>query len=452
MEAATAQPIVGDRRAITRAAVVAAGRSPLSPVFAVAAVVVVGSAALGIGSISAATRTFPFDVLALFVALEAFSCMVVATGAADRLAVGMTHWSRGRRARTMVAGVVLLIATCAVGNNLTHVGLVLPVLLVVLGALNVDRRYATAYLALVVAVINLAGAATPIGDFPALLILDSGMTSFGAYLAVAFPLFGLLSAGSLLAVYLLMTRRRTPDAPIPEAPAPLPTEASVALLTARFRHTSVDIVSLRRLLTILACMFAGWIFSDVPPWAIAWAGLGVAGVAVQSVGRAARISGFDLGPAVRIGAFLGVASWISTTGGIEAVAALLQGNFHEPLALVVMLMVAVAAVTAIVSAGPAAAVMLPLAQTLVAAGGPLEGRGDLTAIAFAAAICAGSSMFLTSATAGLYMQSKIAAAGLRDRDGRPLLLTFREYVGYGALNAAVQLTIGIAAVVVLFSL
>lgn len=432
-----------------RMAVGAIGASTLWPVLAVAAVLLVGSV-LDVGSASEAATLFPFEVIAIFIALDCFSSMVVATGVTNRLAVAMARWSRGARARTMVAGVAILIATCAVGNNLTHVGLVLPVLLVILGSLEVDRRYATAYLAMTVAVINLAGAATPIGDFPALLILDSGITSFGSYLAVAFPLFALLSAGALLGTYVALTRWRDAGASVVDAQ--LPTNASVALLEARFRHTAVDTPSLKRLLAILLAMFAGWVLSDVPPWAIAWAGLGLAGVVAAPVGRATEIGVFNLEPAVRIGAFLGLASWISTTGAIDAVATLLQGHVTSPLPLLILLMLAVTAITAVVSAGPSAAVMLPLAQTLVAPGGPLEGRGDLMAIAFAAAICAGSSMFLTSATAGLYMQAKVAAAGLRDDTGRPLQLSFPEYVPYGALNAAIQLVIGIAIVAVIFKL
>jgi len=49
---------------------------------------------------------------------------------------------------------------------------------------------------MLLAVGNCAGAATPVGDFPALLIMAAGVTTFGTYLALAFPLFLLTAASS----------------------------------------------------------------------------------------------------------------------------------------------------------------------------------------------------------------------------------------------------------------
>jgi len=67
--------------------------------------------------------------------------MVASTGIGDALGTRLARWSRGQRKATMVGSVGLLFATCTAGNNLAHVGLVFPVLLMLLRSISADRRY-----------------------------------------------------------------------------------------------------------------------------------------------------------------------------------------------------------------------------------------------------------------------------------------------------------------------
>lgn len=441
------RPRLPDRLRLVGGSLSTAARSPFALPVAVAGAATAAWAA-GFGDLPRAMRDYPFDIPAIFIALEVFTGLVIGTGVGDALAVQLGKRSRGRPLATLALSVVVLMATCVLGNNLSHVGIVLPVLLILLSTLSSSRRYLVGYLSCVMAVVNLAGASTPVGDFPALTIMASGITSFSAYLSLAFPLFGVLTTGTLLGVYLLVLRpRRARD-----HGDGFPPEAGSVLLAARLGHVTVDRGTLARLGAILAGMFASWVLlPEVPAWAIAWGGAALAVTLSPKASRVVRIDAVDLLPVLRIGSFLAAASYLATTGVLEAVAASLQ-EITDPRLLLITMMLSVAGITSVVSAGPTAAVLLPVALSLVAPGAALAGHGDLVAVAFAAAICAGSSAFLISATAGPLIARRAEGAGLVDETGRPVHFTARDYLPFGLLNAAVQLAVGVGFVLVLYAI
>ena len=51
---------------------------------------------------------------------------------------------------------------------------------------------------MILALSNTGGAASSVGDFPAIVIMTSGITSFLGYLLHVFPLFALTSAALVL--------------------------------------------------------------------------------------------------------------------------------------------------------------------------------------------------------------------------------------------------------------
>lgn len=71
-------------------------------------------------------------------------------------------------------------------------------------------------------------------------------------------------------------------------------------------------------------------------------------------------------------------------------------------------------VSGIFSAGPAAAAMMPVIVNICH--GPLAAQSDWIAVAYAAAICAGSSLFMWSATAGFILSGKVNGAGIEDEE------------------------------------
>jgi Na+/H+ antiporter NhaD/arsenite permease-like protein len=60
-------------------------------------------------------------------------------------------------------------------------------------------------------------------------------------------------------------------------------------------------------------------------------------------------------------------------------------------------------------------------------------------VGLALAVCAGSSLFLTAATAGPLMQSLAERAALRGVNGQPVSFGFSEYLRVGLLGFAVTL-------------
>lgn len=70
------------------------------------------------------------------------------------------------------------------------------------------------------------------------------------------------------------------------------------------------------------------------------------------------------------------------------------------------------------------------------------------AVAYAAAICAGSSLFMWSATAGFILSAKVNAAGIEEENGKHVVWGVGQYLKYGFINYAIQLSIALTVMVV----
>lgn len=403
----------------------------------------------GGGDVAEAFAAFPVQVVAVYVALELFTSLIRATGLLDVLSVRAATYARSDRRRVLVVFSVLLMGIGTVNNNLTALIVVFPVLVAVLRALQPSPAYLRLLFSLVLAVGNCAGAATPVGDFPALLIMSTGIVSFGTYLVLAFPLF-CATAAVLVLVYRRLAARAQAAEP---GWSQLDAEVSLALLAERHRHRRVDRGAVARLAIVFAVMVLVWVvvpFDVVPPALVAWGGLAVAAVLVERGGIEPQFRSFDLDGVLRIMAVFFVAALIGTTPLVPAIAEHLAAATDEPVLLILGVMVCTALVCAVIDAGGAAAALLPMVQALTAPGQPLDDVTAITVIAFAASICAGSSMLLTSATAGQLLSSKVAAAGFPDDEGGTARFGFGSYLRFGLLNFSVQL--GVAAIWVVAAL
>ena len=76
--------------------------------------------------------------------------------------------------------------------------------------------------------------------------------------------------------------------------------------------------------------------------------------------------------------------------------------------------------------------------------GPLASQSDWIAVAYAAAICAGSSLFMWSATAGFILSGKVNASGIEDEGGKKMTWGVMQYMKYGFVNYGIQLSIALA--------
>ena len=128
------------------------------------------------------------------------------------------------------------------------------------------------------------------------------------------------------------------------------------------------------------------------------------------------------------------------------VAEYLQNNIDNPKLLVMAIMVITSLLAGAFSAGPAAAAMMPVIIEICK--GPLGAQSDWIAVAYAAAICAGSSLFMWSATAGFILSGKVNAAGIETGKNKKVSWGVGQYFKYGLINYVIQLGIALITIAV----
>ncbi len=338
----------------------------------------------------------------------------------------------------MFGGMMFLISSCL--NNITAVMMILPIIFVLLKTLELDKKYVSVFFAAILALSNTGGAASPVGDFPAIVIMTSGITTFLSYLTHAFPLFALTSA-VLITVWGMHVKNETDDGAV--------RSLAVANLKSQYRNIDVRFDVLKLLCVVFAGMFLAWSFVPqeiMPPEMIAVLGYGAAMLICSLKGLKVE-QRMDLRSVLTIASFLFFAEVVSETGILSAVAAYLQANISDPKLLVMAIMIITSLVAGIFSAGPAAAAMMPIITELC--GGQLSAQSDWIAVAYAAAICAGSSLFMWSATAGFILSGKVSSAEITDTDNKRVSWGVAQYVKYGLVNYAIQISIALAAMAVI---
>ena len=379
---------------------------------------------------------YSYDVLVILVIMELFTNLIAETGIMQLLAIRIAEMAKGQKRLCLMlfGGMMFLISSCL--NNITAVMMILPIIFVLLKALEVDRRYVCVFFAAILALSNTGGAASPVGDFPAIIIMTSGITTFLGYLSHAFPLFAVTSL-ALILVWGLRIRREKDDGAV--------RWLAIANLKSQYKNIEVRYDVLKWLAVVFVGMFLAWSFvpQDVlPPEIVAILGYGLA-MMICSLKKLKIEQKMDLKSLLTIASFLFFAAVISETGVLELLAAFLQANIRDPKLLVMALMLITSAVAGAFSAGPAAAAMMPVIIELC--NGPLSAQADWIAVAYAAAICAGSSMFMWSATAGLILSGKVNGATLTEEDGKPVSWGVGQYFKYGLINYLIQISIALLA-------
>ena len=105
-------------------------------------------------------------------------------------------------------------------------------------------------------------------------------------------------------------------------------------------------------------------------------------------------------------------------------------------------------IAGLVGAGPAAAACLPIVVDLATTA--FQASSTFVMVAYGAAICAGSSLFLFSATAGYVLSGKVAAAELTDSNEKRFTWSVGTYLAYGLVNYLIQMSIVMAVVLIFF--
>lgn len=384
---------------------------------------------------------FPVDVLAILVALDIFSRFVAQTGALDAIGLKLARATKGRAAIAAALMGLLMFMTSALLNNLAAIFVLAPIFLTLLRAMRAPLGVTTMFLSLMLVLCNLGGMATPMGDFPAILLMSSGLVGFTPYLFGAFPLAFSIALVAIIS-YAFALQRRQAETWDPKEEAR--TRIHLSMMDACNRHIAPDTVRAGLLSAVFTAMVLAWAMISPDAWPFFMtAVVGVAAAAViAGPKRSAQVVGqYDLGTLVVMVAILSVAALVSVLGVVGVVANALVDAIPNSTLLLVALMTFVTIAAGLFSAGPATAAVLPIFVTLGA--GPLASFGDLTGIAFAASICAGSGMFMHSATAGPTLRGEVVKAGFVDANGRANWGAL-SYLGFGLLTSLVQLGLSIA--------
>lgn len=384
-------------------------------------------------------NNYSYDVLVILIVMELFTNLIAETGIMQLLAIKIAELSKGQKrlCLMMFGGMMFLISSCL--NNITAVMMILPIVFVLLKTLEVDQKYICVFFATILALSNTGGAASPVGDFPAIVIMTSGITSFLSYMTHAFPLFALTSI-VLITIWGMHVKKEKNDGAI--------RSLAINNLKSQYKNIEIRFDVLKWLAVVFISMFLAWSFvpqDTIPPEIIAVLGYVVAMV-ICSVKKIKVGQLMDLKSVLTIASFLFFAQVISQTGLLSLVAAYLQSNIDNPKLLVMAIMVITSLVAGAFSAGPAAAAMMPVIIELCK--GSLHSQSDWIAVAYAAAICAGSSLFMWSATAGFILSGKVNSAGIEEESGNRVSWGVGQYLKYGFVNYIIQLSIALAVIAV----
>lgn len=387
--------------------------------------------------IKSVMSNYSYDVLVILIIMELFTNLIAETGIMQLLAIKIAELSKGQKrlCLMMFGGMMFIISSCL--NNITAVMMILPIVFVLLKTLEVDKKYVCVFFAAILALSNTGGAASPVGDFPAIVIMTSGITSFISYLTHAFPLFAVTSL-ALIFVWGMHIKKEKDDGAI--------RKLAVNNLKSQYKNIEIRFDVLKWLGVVFVGMFLAWSFvpqSIVPPEIIAVLGY-VMAMVICSLKKIEVGQHMDLKSVLTIASFLFFAQVISQTGVLNLVAAYLQNNISNPKLLVMALMLITSLVAGVFSAGPAAAAMMPVIVEIC--NGPLNAQSDWIAVAYAAAICAGSSLFMWSATAGFILSGKVNDADIQEEGNKSIKWGVGEYLKYGFVNYFIQISIALIAV------
>ena len=394
-----------------------------------------GSAWHGIASVERLFAGVPWNVLLILVALQLFADRLSASGVFGLASLRITQ---AVQARPVALAMLFALGTYVVSglvNNLTALLVVLPVLITVFTLVGVTQRFAVWTLGTMLVACNLGGAATPIGDFPAVLLLGRGAMAFDDYLLAAAPPT-MVAMALLLLAWLVVRPARDMHG------TPLGARLTLATLAALYRGVRLHWPLLGPCLLAMAAMLAAWMAAP-PAWGltpelVAWLGVGLVLLVHPRDGEAALRRGIDLEAALFLLALFLMVGAVRETGLFTQAARALTEVPLPPVGQVVLFLVVAALLTGLFSAGPSMAALLEVAEVLARDHPPAA-----IYVGLALAVCAGSSLFLTAATAGPLAQSLVERAQLDDTQGRAIRFGFREFLPVGLLGFGVILLVAI---------
>jgi Na+/H+ antiporter NhaD/arsenite permease-like protein len=392
-----------------------------------AAVSCLATSMLGLGHASQILADVPWDVLVILVGLGLISEVFVESRVFGVLAMRACRWSGADPRKIALLFTVGMYSHGGLVNNLTALLLILPMLLGLYKLVGVTQRYVSWSIGLLLVACNLGGAATPIGDFPAVLLLGGGKMGFTAYLVRALPatLVGLVVLVTIV-VFGVRPERGMSKSPVSAA-------ITVDTMSALYRNVRVDFRMLLPAAGALGAMIVAWMTLPADkgwtPELICWIGAAAALAIRPSLGERLLRRKVDMEATLfLLGLFVMVVA-VRRSGIFASVAKGLVALPIPPIAQLVVFVVAAGGLTAIFSAGPSMAALLEVADVLAQKHPP-----NTVYVGLALGVCAGSSLFTTAATSGPLAQALTERADLRDAEGNQLRFGFVQFLPVGILS------------------
>lgn len=383
---------------------------------------------------------YPVDVLVILLCLDVFTALLLGTGLLDHITCKVAQSTAANPTRIIWSFGLLMFGVSAILNNLAAVFILAPIMLLVLRTVSAGPQATALTLGMSLAVCNLGGAATPIGDFPAILLMASGVVPFADYLIYAFPLFA-AQAVMVIAGTAFIARHLWHGLDDPKEQAM--GRFALKALEQQQRYATVTPMVSVPLCLVFCTMIVAWAVVPASAWPFHFTAIAgtVAACLIAGPERTRDVlKRYDLQTFCSMALVLAIGAVAGATGVLHLIANALATNITQPIVLLVVVMILTMIIAGLTQAGPAAAALLPVISQL--ANGPLREYGSALYVCFAAAICAGSSLFLWSATSGLALSGE--ASKLQYRWGAS------TYLRYGVLVATFQLVASITWAALIF--
>lgn len=385
-------------------------------------------------SITTIMKDYQYSVIIILIVMELFTNLISSTGVIEKISLKISVISKGKQKKCLILFGLLMFFVSAFLNNITAVLIVLPIIFVLLKAIGKDQKYINIFFATILALSNTGGASSPIGDFPAIVIMSSGITTFSDYLFRAFPFFFIISIALIFWWQLFVKENNKNDKK---------RNLSIDLLQSKYKNIEVNKKVLAGLMIIFVLMFVSWSLvpqNVIPPEVIALLGC-VIGIVYAVICGVEIKPLIDFKPVLTIASFLFLANVISNTGVLTTLANSLQSHISDPKMLLISIMLFTSLISGVFGAGPAASAMMPVIIYLCET--TFKTQANWIAIAYASAICAGSSLFMWSATAGFVLSKNVNEANLIDSKRKKMIWNISNYLKYGVQNYLIQIFLSI---------
>lgn len=390
-------------------------------------------------SITTIMKDYQFSVLIILIVMELFTNLISSTGIIEKISLKISVLSKGNKKKCLILFGILIFFVSAFLNNITAVLIVLPIIFVLLKSNRNKSKVCKYILCSYTGIIKYRRCFISNRRFSAIVIMNSGITSFKAYLFRAFPFFFIISIALIFWWQLFIKENDKTDKK---------KNLSIDLLQSKYKNIEVNKKVLNGLLVIFVLMFICWstVPQDlIPPEVIALLGC-VIGIVYSAMCGVQIKSLVDFKPVLTIASFLFLANVISHTGVLTTVANSMQNMITNPKLLLIVIMLLTSLISGLFGAGPAASAMMPVIICLCET--TFKTQSDWVAIAYAASICAGSSLFMWSATAGFILSKNVNEANLIDSKRKKMMWGISNYLKYGIQNYIIQITLSIAMIIV----